>query len=318
MMIEYSRALYDRGFGQRISTDVEGVGAYRAFLARVNIPKPKLGSVTAALEAAPLGATAQTIAEGITNPDVARNIQIVGSASGITTDVKITGTDLADKEITETIAANGTSEKAGSLAFKTVTKIELPIQTHTPAQQTETIEVTNRCTTSGDIGVAVTATTLLGTDSGKSVTVTLDSAEHTTVALVAEAVVEALNENDVIGAVFTASNVEGVITLKANEPLANDASLAIAFTVGSTGVTAGGSTNGTSGVPYDKISVGYGDVFGLPYVLSDTALALLTLFNGAKNASATITKDKALSKNTVALSAASPDGGKDIDVFIIV
>jgi len=114
------------------------------------------------------------------------------------------------------------------------------------AMQTETIEVINECTTAGDITVAVTATTLLGDDSGASVTVALLTTDDT-VTKVAEKIVAEINGDETLSAVFTASNAEGVITLTANEKAANDASLSIAVTPGDTGVTVGSSNNGTAG-----------------------------------------------------------------------
>lgn len=113
--------------------------------------------------------------------------------------------------------------------------------------QTETIEVTAGCTTDGEVTVTVTAGTLLGVDSPKAIIVPLAAETHTTAAKVASAVVNALNNNATINAVFTASLSGAVITLRAKVAQANDATLAIAFTVGTTGVTVGASTNGTAG-----------------------------------------------------------------------
>lgn len=113
--------------------------------------------------------------------------------------------------------------------------------------QTETIEVTAPCATDGEITVTVTATTLLGAESPKAVIVPLAAETHTTVAKVASAIVNVLNNDAVISAVFVASHVGGVITLAAKEVQANDATLDIAVTVGATGVTVGASTAGTVG-----------------------------------------------------------------------
>lgn len=113
--------------------------------------------------------------------------------------------------------------------------------------QTETIEVTAPCTLDGEITVTVTATALLGADSPKVVTVPLSTESHGTVAQVASAVVNVLNDNSVISAVFVASHIGGVITLAARVAAANDATLAIAFTPGTTGVTVGASANGVAG-----------------------------------------------------------------------
>lgn len=113
--------------------------------------------------------------------------------------------------------------------------------------QTEYIEVLTGCTLDGELTVTVTATTLLGADSPKAVIVPVSTESHSTVAQVASAVVNVLNNNSVINAVFRASCLAGVITLTTLVAQANDATLAIAFTVGTTGVTVGASTDGTEG-----------------------------------------------------------------------
>lgn len=311
---------YNHKMGQRIQTDAPGIAVDRAFLAHYHIPADKAPAASndGVLSATNLGSAKQEISTGITNPAVPRNIRVKGNVLGIDGVVKIHGTSFDGKIITEEITADGTTAKDGALAFKTVTQIDLPIQDHTPAAQTETIEVTNECTTTEEISVAVTATTLLGDDSGESVAVALDSTVHTTVTLVASAVVEALNGNDAIGAVFEASNAAGIITLTVKEPAANDSSLAIAFTVGTSGVTVGNSTNGTSGVAIDQISVGWGDKFGLPYRLYADELVILKLLNKAVEATeGTITADA----DDIEKNVYDPNDstlGVDIDLYIIV
>lgn len=315
---------YNHKMGQRIQTDAVGVAVDRAFLAHIHIPADKAPAASndGVLSATNLGSAKQEISTGITNPAVPRNIRIKGNVSGIDGVVKITGTNFAGEEITENITANGTSAKDGDRAFKTVTQIDLPIQDHPPAKQTETIQVTNECTTGGDLAVAVTATTLLGAKSPASVTIPLTTEDHGTAAKVAAAVVAALNDDDDISAVFTASvtgDNDDTITLTAKNYAANDSDLAIAFTAGDTGVTVGDSTDGTSGVPYDTISVGWGDKFGLPYKLYADELVILKLFNKAVEATeGTITADADdLAKNVYDPNG-NPDGKKDIDLYIIV
>ena len=312
---------YKHDYGQIITTDADGVSVDRAFIARMHIdaanaPAASSDGVHTAMN---LGVAAQAITDNIVNPAVPRNIRIVGNVSGIDGVVTISGTNFNGDAITEDITANGAEAKDGNKAFKTVTKIDLPIQKHAPAAQTVTIEVTKGCTTTGEIAVAVNATTLLGEDSGESVTVALDSTEHTTVTSVATAVVEALNGNDVIGAVFEASNAEGVITLATKEPVANDSSLAIAFTAGTSGVTVGSSTAGATGVPYDQISVGWGDKFGIPYKLYADEQVILKLFNNAvESTQGAVTADAENLENNVYDPYAGADGEKDIDLYILV
>jgi hypothetical protein len=313
---------YNYKMGQTIQTNAEGVSVDRGFIAHYHIPgeDAPAASSDGVLPATNLGAETQEITAGITNPAVPRNIRIDGNVSEIDGKVKITGTNFAGKVITEEIQANGTTAVDGNLAFRTVTKIELPIQDHTPAQQTETIQVTQGCSTAGDITVTITATTLLGEESRAQVTVTLSATEHDTAAKVATAIVEALNEDDVISAVFTASVTgvgEDTVTLTANEPAANDSSLAIAVDPGSTGMTVGSSTDGTSGIPYDKISVGWGDKLGLPYFLTHNTV-LAAYLGGTKEANAPSVGVDAddLENNTIDLHSAL--NGTAVDIYLIV
>lgn len=119
--------------------------------------------------------------------------------------------------------------------------------------QTETIAVTAACTTDGNLTVAVTSALL---PAPVAVTVAVTTADNTVTAVAAK-IVAALNASPAIAALFTASNSSGTITLTANSTQANDSTLAIAVTVGSTGVTVGDSTNGTAGVaPLVEVGTG--------------------------------------------------------------
>jgi len=301
--------------GQTIKTDADGVSADRAFLAHYPIVNAAAADTDGIHAAVTLGAAAQEIITGISNPAVPRNATITGNVSGITGTVTVTGLNHSGEEITEDIASSGSSTVSGAKAFKTITQVDLPARTHVPAYQTETIEVTHGCSTSGDITVAVTSTAL-GDDSPASVTVALTTAEDT-VTEVAAAVVAELNANETISAKFTASNASGIITLTANDYAANDETLAIAFTVASTGVTVGSTTNGTAGVAEDKISVGYGNSFGIPYLLEADEQVILKLFNKSAD-TGTVTPDAdEIEKNVIALNG-TPDGTKDIDLYIVV
>jgi hypothetical protein len=310
---------YNPKYGQRIATDVKGFAVDRAFLAHIEISADKAPAASSdgVHEFVNLGEEAQSVTTGITNPAWPRNARIVGNVAGITGTVKIHGTSFKGEVIMEQLTANGTSVVDGQLAFKTITKIDLPAQTHTPAAQTETIQVTNGCTSSEEITVSVTATTLLGEDSGESVTVALDDTEHSTAAAVAAAVAEALNENDVISAVFEASSEDDVITLAVKEPATNDSSLEISFSVGTSGVTVGASTNGTTGVPYDQISVGWGDLLGLPYMLTHNTI-IKVYFDGVEelNAPTVAMSADEIHKNTIDLHSAL--NGKKVDIYLIV
>lgn len=91
---------------------------------------PDAVSATAVHAAIALTAETQEITTAITDPDVPRTVTVKGNASGITGDVVITGTNIANEAITDTIALSGASEVEGVKAFKTVTQIDLPVETH--------------------------------------------------------------------------------------------------------------------------------------------------------------------------------------------
>jgi hypothetical protein len=307
---------YNYKMGQTIQTNAEGVSVDRGFIAHYHIPgeDAPAASSNGVLVATKLTDAEQEITAGITNPAVPRNIRINGNVNGITGKVKITGTNFAGKVITEEIQANGTTAKDGNLAFKTVTKIELPIQNNTPAAQTETITVTKAPENGGDITVTVTAAAL---ESPVSVTVTLNTTDHNDVTKTAAAIVTELNDDDDIKAAFTASYEAGVITLTANEPAVDDETLAITVNAGETGMTVGSSTDGTPGAPYEKISVGWGDKLGLPYFLTHNTV-LAAYLGGTKEANAPSVSVDAddLENNTIDLHSGL--NGTAVDIYLIV
>jgi hypothetical protein len=264
-----------------------------------------------------LGAAAQEILSAINNPAVPRNVQIDGNVSGIDGVVTVHGTNYADAEIEEEITANGTSTVAGAKAFKSITKIDLPIQDHSRVAQVETATAAGTVTTAGNALVTVTSA-LFESDETIDVLVELDDDANA----IALAVRTALAANEVVSAHFTVSGSDAAIILTAKVAAANDATLNIAIDDGagegaSEGVTtAATSANTTAGVDYDKISVGWGDKFGLPFILTHDTLVKAYLDNSADSASVTINADE-LEKNVIDMSG-SPDGAKDIDAYFII
>ena len=65
------------------------------------------------------------------------------------------------------------------------------------------------------------------------------------------------------------------------------------------------------------VDVGWGVIFGLPYKLYADELVLLKLFNKAVDAATVIADAADVEKNTIDM-AGTPDGTKDIDLYIIV
>ncbi|HWQ89518.1 MAG TPA: hypothetical protein VN374_06050 [Desulfitobacteriaceae bacterium] len=302
-----------------IKTDAPGISIDRGFLAhfQVSAANAAAASATGVMAAANLGASTQTKTTGITNPAVPRALRIAGNVSGLTTKVNVKGTNFAGEAISEELTLNGTANVDGAKAFKTITEIDLPAQTHTPAEQTEIQEYTHKADAGGTITVTVTAAGMNGSPKAVALEVETDD----TAIEVATKVVAALNADEDVSAKFVASNEDGTsatVTLTALAPAANDATLAMAFVdTDTTGVTAGVSTDGTAGVPYDKVSVGWCDKLGLPYKLAQNTVLATYLDNTKETNPPTVTVSATdLESNTIDLDSAL--NGKVVDAYLLV
>lgn len=131
-----NRAAQNAGLGTRLDSleygtlVVPAVGTVSTMSVMKYNTTPVVGTATATHAAVTLGATETTVTTGITNPDFPRVLTVKGNASGITGNVVITGTDILDAVLTETIALNAATEVVGVKAFKTVTSILLPAKTN--------------------------------------------------------------------------------------------------------------------------------------------------------------------------------------------
>lgn len=120
---------YNRNMGQKIKTDVPSIATDRGFIAHITIPATK------AVAASNIGVyegfilvdgSGATLEVNIESPAYPRALRIKGNQAGITGDVVITGTNINDELITETLAANGVNVVEGTKVFKTVTKLVVP------------------------------------------------------------------------------------------------------------------------------------------------------------------------------------------------
>lgn len=123
---------YDPTKGQTMKTDVPDHLVDRAFLAHFQVAAAKaVGASNTGVHAAiALTNAIQQVAAAITNPAVPRNIIVKGNAAGIAGNVVIHGTSYGGEVISETIALDGANAVGGNKAFKTVTRIDLPVETH--------------------------------------------------------------------------------------------------------------------------------------------------------------------------------------------
>lgn len=136
--MDYSRALYKHNFGQEITTDVEGFGVDRAFLAHVKIPEPVAADSNGMVdgEACTTGAEAEplVITEFDAQPDWPRNIVVVVAATTAghvaAGNIVVKGVNFAGEEITEThaVTVDTPGTFTGSIAFNEVTSVTVPVQ----------------------------------------------------------------------------------------------------------------------------------------------------------------------------------------------
>jgi len=308
---------YNHKKGQTIQTDVNGVSVDHAFLAHYNIPAASASAESDAgvMALTVLGTAAASVTAGLTSPAVPRNVKVDCSKVGITSDVTVHGTNFAGEEIEETIALNGTTANAGALAFKTVTKVDLPARTNAPAYQVATVAVTQ-----GAQGAGSTVFTFVSAATGAAfdVTVAFAVGDDTT----AEAAVKlraGLNANSTFAAKWTAGGADANVTLTAKDYTAQDDTINLTVkTAGVSAITLGAITvDTTAGVAEDKVSVGLGKKFGVPYMLPASTLVIVKNFGNAAD-TGTVTADATdLEKNVIAVNG-TPDGLKPIDLYIIV
>ena len=308
---------YKHYFGQRITTDCD-VAADRSFLAHYSIAAADAAAESddGVLAATDLNATTQSITAGLTNPAVPRNVKVKGNASGINNDVKVYGTNFAGEAINETITPNGTTAVAGALAFKTITKVDLPVADYTEAKQKTTSAVT-AATGAGAVTLTVTAA-IFGTPATRDVTFTLATGDVASTTAAATAVKNALNADAVVGQHFTVTSSTNSVIMEAKVAAPQDATINLVVkTVGDTGLVIGAITVNTTAGVRDRISVGWGKKFGIPYKLPADELVIVKLFDNAAD-SGTVTADATdIEKNVLALNG-TPDGLKPIDLYIIV
>jgi len=301
---------YNHKLEQEIQTDVTGVTADRAFVAHVNWADPA-AATSDAIKTITLGAAAQTITTGITNPDYPRALAVDGNVADIAGNVVIAGTNYAGEAITDTIALDGTTSKPGTKAFKTVTSITVPAQTHTPVQQVETATIVGTITKEGTATVTVTSA-LYEEPVVMHVAVAVDD-NASAVAEKIRAYIEPILEDE-----FTVSGEGASVVLTAVAPAANDDTLNIAFTNGTCkGLTPDAiSANTTPGVA-DIVTIGTTDILGLPYKLAHNTVLEAYLNNAKEAVAPTVTvSTSAVESNTVDLNSAL--NGKAVDVYLFV
>jgi hypothetical protein len=215
---------------------------------------PAAVSATAIHAAVALGLAEQNVTSGITQPDVPRTLTIKGNAAGITGDVVITGTNIADEVISDTIALNGDTEVEGVKAFKSVTSILFPAETHTPdSAQQETATVVGSITATGNLAVVTTATSMVGTPKTTTVAVSQGVKQQET-ATVAGAVTTSGNAKVTVRAAGMSNTPKDVsVALIQGQNQVETATAAGSITTSGNGratVIAAGMSGGTKAVDF--------------------------------------------------------------------
>lgn len=300
-----------------IKTDAGNLSVDRSFLAHYSIAAADAAAESddGVLAATDLNAAAQSITTGLTSPAVPRNIKVDGNASGINNVVKIYGTNFAGEAITEEITPNGMTAVAGALAFASVTKVDLPIEDHTAAKQKTTSAVS--AATGAGTAVLTVAAAIIG-EAGVDVSVVLAAGDVVSTTTAATAIKNALNANAAFAAHFVATSSTNSVIMEAKVAAPQDATVDLTVkSAGDTGLVIGAITVDTTAGVRDRISVGWGKKFGIPYMLTAAEQVVVKLFNNAAD-TGTVTADAdELEKNVIALNG-TPDGLKPIDLYIIV
>ena len=149
-------------------------------------------------------------------------------------------------------------------------------------------------------------------------TVTFAAGDVASTTTAATAIKNALNADPAVGAAFTVTSSTNSVIMEAKVAAPQDATIDLVVTdAGETGLVIGAITVNTTAGVRDRISVGFGKKFGIPYKLHAAELVTVKLFNNTADAG-TVTKDATdLAKNVIALNG-TPDGLKPIDLYIIV
>lgn len=300
-----------------IKTDAGNFSVDRAFLAHFNIPAAlaTAESDTAVMALTALGAEAASILTGFNAITTPRNVKVDGSAANMTGNVKVYGTNFAGEAIDETIALNGVTAVAGNLAFLSVTKVDLPVRTNTPAKQKATVAVTQGAQAAGS-----TVFTFISAITGDAfdITVPFLIGDDTT-AEACTKLAAALNANATFAAKWTATPSTANLVIESKIYEAQDATIDLTVkTAGDSAITLGAiSVDTVSGVAEDKVSVGVGKKFGIPYMLSADELVIVKLFNNSADTGTITPDDDEIEKNVIALNG-TPDGLKPIDLYILV
>ena len=297
----------------RIKTDAGNFAVDRSFLAHYHTT-PAADSTVDVLPFTKLGAAVQNGVLVGAVPDVPRNVQVDANNAGVKKDIKIYGTNFAGEAIDETIQTNETTAVAGTKAFASITKVDLPIQHTPPAKHKSTVAVT----TSTTAGTSVLTFTSAATGDPYDITCTFDAAQAASTSTAATRIVAVLNADTKFKAAYTATAATADILIERKINENSDATVNLVVKDNGDGDLALDTIDLTTTVgKCDEVSIGWGKKIGIPYKLAATELVIANLWNNADDNGA-VTKDATyLEKNVFAVDGAM-DGTAPLDLYIIV
>lgn len=298
----------------RIKTDAGNFAVDRSFLAHYHLTPA--AEDTDGIAALKLGEEAQSVTSGFGAIPEPRNVKITPSAAAVTgTTVKVYGTDFNGDAIDESFTTAGLTPKVGAKAFASVTKVDLPIQSSTPAKQKATISVTAAASAAG---TSVYTFTSAATGTAYDISCAYLSTDDTETKA-ATKLKAALNADTKFKAKWIAAGTGADITIESLTYAGQDSTINLVLkTTGDSNVTLGSITaNTVTGVAEDVVDVGWGKVIGIPYKLAADELVVANLFNNADDNGTVANSATDICSNTFAL-AGTPDGTAPLDLYIIV
>jgi len=318
-----AKCAYKHDFGQIITTDEGKTSVDRAFLAHINIPKALAADAdgihaafsssaaavasSAVVKAASAATDILTIAfpKSLGNTPNGLKVLLTTAANNTLAVSKTEATGTINISLANTTAANNTAAlvEAAIRTLTTVAGISVAAVTCTAGEDWDTAAIatgeTAAVTFAGGITDVVT-TGITNPAVPRNITATAGGTDGD-IGAVAVTIIGTNYNDEVISEVLPAFTADTTGT-KAG---------ALAFkTVTSISMPAHDGTGAT-------VTIGWGDIFGLPYLLYADELVFVKLFDKVVDA-ATVVPDAAdIEKNTVDM-AGTPDGTKDIDLYILV
>lgn len=297
-----------------IKTDAGNFSVDRAFLAHYSV-KPAAASTTDILPFTKLSSAAQAgVLPAGAIPDAPRNVQVDANNSGVKKDIKVYGTNFAGEAIDETIKTNETTAAAGTKAFASITKIDLPTEHNAGAKHKSTVAVT----TSTTAGTSALTFLSAATGTGYDIPCVFDATQAASTSAAATRIAAVLNADAKFAAAYTAtaSTANIILERKVNEN--SDATINLTVKDNGDGDLVLGSINrDTQAGKCDEVSIGWGSSIGIPYKLAAAELVVANLFSNADDAGS-VTKDATYLEKNVFAVAGTLDGTAPVDLYILV